>query len=118
MKYETGLDKCDVNFTPLSPVSLVRRTALAYPDYPAIVFDDMTRTWREVYDRCLKLAGAIRKSGVGKDSTVAVLSRNLPEAVELSYAVPMSGGVLNMIGCGLYPRSWRGGSLFYRQRFS
>ncbi len=103
MKYETGLDKCDVNFTPLSPVSLVRRTALAYPDYPAIVFDDMTRTWREVYDRCLKLAGAIRKSGVGKDSTVAVLSRNLPEAVELSYAVPMSGGVLNMINTRLDP---------------
>ena len=102
-KYEAALDKCEVNFTPLSPVSLVRRTALAYPDYPAIVFDDMTRSWREVYDRCLKLAGMLRQIGVGKDSTVAVLSRNLPEAVELSYAVPMSGGVLNMINTRLEP---------------
>ena len=103
MKYETGLDKCDVNFTALSPVSLVRRAALAFPDYPAIIFDDMTRTWREVYDRCLKLAGILRQSGVGKNSTVAVLSRNLPEAVELSYGVPMSGGVLNMINTRLDP---------------
>ncbi|MBL4800683.1 MAG: AMP-binding protein [Emcibacter sp.] len=103
MKYEAGLDKCDVNYTPLSPVSLVRRTALAYPDYPAIVFDDMTRTWKQVYDRCLKLAGMLRQGGVGKDSTVAVLCRNLPEAVELSYGVPMSGGVLNMINTRLDP---------------
>ena len=103
MKYDDGLDKCDVNFTALSPVSLVRRTALAYPDYPAIIFDDMMRTWKQVYDRCLKLAGMLRKIGVGKDSTVAVLSRNLPEAVELTYGVPMSGGVLNMINTRLDP---------------
>ncbi|MEM1433126.1 MAG: AMP-binding protein [Pseudomonadota bacterium] len=100
-KYTTGLSVGTANSTPLSPVSLVKRTAQAYPNAPAILFDGLTRTWRETYARCLRLAGGLRRQGIGPDSTVAVLCRNLPAAVELSYAVPMSRGVLNMINTRL-----------------
>ena len=100
-KYENGLAQNAANYVPLSPVSLVRRSAHAYPDVPAILFDDLSQTWIETYQRCLRLANALRQQGAGKDSTVAVLCRNLPAAVELSYAVPMSGAVLNMINTRL-----------------
>lgn len=102
-KYAVGLSRREANFTPLSPVSFVRRTAEAYPDAIAIVFDGRTVTWAETYGRCLQLAGALRQAGVGTGSTVSVLCRNLPAAVELSYAVPMSRGVLNMINTRLDP---------------
>ena len=101
MKYVEGLEQGAANWAALSPVSLVRRTAEAFPDMPAISFDGWTRSWRETHERCLKLAGALQDAGVGPDSTIAVLCRNLPEAVELSYAGPMSGGVLNMINTRL-----------------
>ena len=100
-KYDDGLNKCRANHAPLSPVSLVRRAAQAYAEQPAIIFEGLTRSWGDVYDRCLRMAAALRAKGVGKDSTMAVLCRNLPEAVELSYAVPMSRGVLNMINTRL-----------------
>ena len=100
-KYENGLAQNAANYVPLSPISLVRRSAHAYPDVPAILFDDLSQTWIETYQRCLRLANALRQQGAGKDSTVAVLCRNLPAAVELSYAVPMSGAVLNMINTRL-----------------
>jgi fatty-acyl-CoA synthase len=99
--YHTGLDAGVANHTPLSPVSLVKRTAQAFPDAPAIVFDGAVQSWGATYDRCRQLAGALRALGVGPASTVAALCRNLPAAVELAYAVPMSRGVLNMINTRL-----------------
>ncbi|MGI9325112.1 MAG: AMP-binding protein [Pseudomonadales bacterium] len=99
--YQTGLEQCEANHTPLSPVSLVKRTALAYPTAPAIVLDGSSQSWAETYRRCLGLAGALRGVGVEPSSTIAVLCRNLPAAVELAYAAPMSRGVLNMINTRL-----------------
>ena len=100
-KYDEGLEPLAVNNVPLSPVSLVRRSALAYPDAPAIIFDDRVQSWAETYRRCRQIAGALRQAGITPGATVAVLCRNLPAAVELSYAVPMSHGVLNMINTRL-----------------
>jgi len=100
-KFKTGLEKKPANFAPLSPVSFVRRSAEAYPDAPAIIFDEQVWSWRDVFVRCRKIAGALRSAGLTADSTVAVLCRNIPAAVELSYAVPMSRSVLNMINTRL-----------------
>ncbi len=98
-----AFDKRPANHTPLSPVSLVKRSALAYPHAPAIAFDDQSWTWAEVFHRCLRLAGGLRAAGVTRDTTIAVLARNIPAAVEMSYAAPMSRGVLNMINTRLDP---------------
>ncbi|MEM6709692.1 MAG: AMP-binding protein [Pseudomonadota bacterium] len=100
-KYAQGLGVVAANEAPLSPVSLVKRTAKAYPNMPAIDFDGVIQSWGETFARCLRLAGGLRRQGVTANSTVAVLCRNLPAAVELSYAVPMSRGVLNMINTRL-----------------
>jgi len=51
--------------------------------------------------RCCALADALQRRGVKKHDTVAVLCPNTPPAVELSFAVPMAGAVLNMINTRL-----------------
>jgi len=101
-KYDADfLSRRPANHTPLSPVSFVRRTAHVYPERCAIEYDDVQRSWGETYERCARLAGALRAAGVGPASTVAALAPNTPAAVELAYAAPMSGGVLNMINTRL-----------------
>lgn len=100
-KFEMGLEKRQANYVPLSPTSLIRRTAKAYPQAPAILFDDLELNWRELFHRCSKLAGALRDAGAAPSTTVAAFCRNVPAAVELSHAVPMSRAVLNMVNTRL-----------------
>ncbi len=102
-KYEAGLDKRDANYTPLSPVSLIRRTARVYPDHMAIHYGETIRTWGETYERTASLAGALRSRGANSASTIAALVPNTPAAVELAFGAPMSGAVLNMINTRLDP---------------
>lgn len=92
------------NHVPLSPVSLVKRTALAYPDSPAIIDGPNSQSWVDTYVRCLRLAGGLTAMGHAKGSVVSVLCRNIPAAVELSYAVPMTPLMLNMINTRLDAR--------------
>jgi len=100
-RFENSFEQRSANYSPLSPNSLIRRTAQVYSEMPAIVFGDKIYSWAETYDRCIRLANALRQRGIGKNITVSVLAQNIPAAVELSYAVPMSGGVLNMINSRL-----------------
>ncbi|HUF75737.1 MAG TPA: acyl-CoA synthetase [Longimicrobiales bacterium] len=100
-KYDLDLGKREANYTPLSPLSFLRRTAEVYPDRPAVRYGTDATSWGETYRRCVQLADALRRRGVGKGDTVAVLCPNTPPAVEVSFAVPMSGAVLNMINTRL-----------------
>ena len=102
-KFEAGLGRRRANYVPLSPLSLIRRTAGVFPDHTAIQYGDHARSWRETYERCAALAGALRFLGAGPDSTAAALLPNTPAAVELAFGVPMSGAVLNMINTRLDP---------------
>lgn len=91
------------NYTPLTPTSLVRRAAQVYPDYIAIEYGELAQSWKDTYTRCARIANALKSLGVNRNSTVAALIPNTPHAVELAYAAPMSGGVLNMINTRLKP---------------
>src|SRR5690554_1984899 len=93
--FELGLDKAEANYTPLTPITFIQRTALAHPSRTAVIHGDLRRTWAETYQRCLKMASALRKLGVRKGDTVAALLPNIPEMLELHFAVPMIGAVLN-----------------------
>ncbi len=83
------------NFQPLSPVSMLRRTAQVYPGRTAQVHGRIRRSWAEVGERCRRLASALEGRGIGTGDTVAVLAPNIPEAFECAFAVPMLGAVLN-----------------------
>jgi fatty-acyl-CoA synthase len=100
-KYDLDLGQREANYVPLSPLTFLRRTAEVYPERPAIRYAGETRSWQDTYLRCIRLADALRKRGVGKGDTVAVLCPNTPPAVEVSFGVPMSGAVLNMINTRL-----------------
>ena len=93
--YEVGLDKTEANYTPLTPITFIQRTALAHPSRTAVIHGNIRRNWLETYERCLKMASALRKLGVRKGDTVAALLPNIPEMLELHFAVPMIGAVLN-----------------------
>lgn len=83
------------NFTPLTPVSILKRTAHVYGHRVATIYGGVERSWREVDERCRRLASALSKRGIGKGDTVALLAPNIPEAFECAFAVPMLGAVLN-----------------------
>ncbi len=99
--YEQGLERNPVNHVALSPLSFIERTAAIYPDYPAVVHGAIRRNWGETYTRCRKMASALAGRGIGKDDTVAVILPNIPEMLELHFAVPMLGAVINTLNVRL-----------------
>ena len=97
--FHTGLGKNAANYQPLTPIDFIIRSAQVYPDRTAIIYDDLehnnlTQTWQQTYDRCRQLADGLRKLGIDKNDTVAVMMPNTPAMVECAFGVPMSGGVL------------------------
>ena len=99
--YDLGLDRCAANHEPLTPLSLLRKTALVYPDRLAVVYHGVRRTWADTYARCFALAGGLVTQGIGRGDTVAVVAANIPEMFEAHFGVPMSGAVLNTINTRL-----------------
>lgn len=99
--YRQGLDRNPANFEPLSPLSFLPRAARVYPHHTAIVHGDTRHTWREVYERSLRLASALKAAGVGPGDTVAVMAPNVPAMFEAHFGVPMAGAVLNTINTRL-----------------
>jgi fatty-acyl-CoA synthase len=99
--FEVELDKNDANYVPLSPLSFLRRTASVYPNRLSVIHGDIRRTWAESYERCVRLASALSKRGIGIGNTVAVMAPNVPELFEAHYGVPMVGGVLNALNIRL-----------------
>ena len=100
-KYEQGLGKNAANFTPLTPLSFIERTARVFPDHTAVVHGETQRSWTETYQRCIKLASALNRRGIKKGDTVAVMLPNVPAALEAHFGVPMCGAVLNALNIRL-----------------
>ena len=99
--YELGLGQNPANYTPLTPVSFLARTAGVFPQRTAVVYNDLRRTWAETYDRCRRIASALQARGVGQGDTVSVIAANIPEIYESHFFVPMTGAVLNTINTRL-----------------
>ena len=99
--YNTNLDKNHANFTPLSPLSFLQRSAEVYPNRQSIVHGSKSYTWSDTFKRSKQLASALTKKGVGKGDTVAVLCFNTPEIYEAHYGIPMIGAIINTINIRL-----------------
>jgi len=99
--YSIGLDKNPANYTALSPLTFVERTAYIYPQRVSLIHGDLQHTWQETYERCRRLASALRKRGVGVGDTVAVMLANIPAMYEAHFGVPMAGAVLNTLNTRL-----------------
>jgi fatty-acyl-CoA synthase len=99
--FQLDLDKNPANYTPLSPLSFIARTAAVYPNHIAAVHGERKITWADAYDRCRKLASALAKRGIGKGDTVAAMLPNVPAMFEMHFGVPMTGAVLNTLNTRL-----------------
>jgi fatty-acyl-CoA synthase len=99
--YQQNLDKNPANFAALTPLSFFARAASLYPAATAIVHGELNRSWAQMYTRCVAMASALAKRGIGAGDTVAVMLPNIPEMFEAHFFVPMSGGVLNAINTRL-----------------
>jgi fatty-acyl-CoA synthase len=95
--FETDLDKNAANYTPLSPLSFLKRTAAVYPRRTAIVHGDIKRSYAEFYARSRRLASALAQRGIGVGDCVAVMAPNIPEMLEAHFGIPMTGGVINAL---------------------
>lgn len=92
--FDTGLQRNQANYAPLTPIDYLQRAASVYGDRLAIVHGPIRQNWAETNRRSKQLAAALRQLGVKRNSTVAVLLHNTPAMVEAHFGVPMSGGVL------------------------
>ena len=99
--YDDHLGPNAANHVPLTPLSILPRTAAIYPRRKAYVHGDLSRTYAEYYARCRQLASALTAHGIGKGDTVAIMAANIPAFLEASFGVPATGGVLNSLNTRL-----------------
>jgi fatty-acyl-CoA synthase len=99
--YDAGLERNVANYTPLTPLSLLARTAYVYPARVAVIHGDWRLTWGEFYGRCRRLASALRQAGVERGDTVAAMLPNVPAMLEMHFGVAMTGAVLNTLNTRL-----------------
>src|SRR5258708_8937967 len=99
--YEIGLDRTAANFVPLSPLTFLERAAAVYRERSAVAHGDRRYSWAETQARCRRLASALRRRGIGRGDTVAVMAPNIPETLEAHFGVPMAGAVLNALNIPL-----------------
>ena len=99
--FEQGLDRNSANFTPITPLLFLERSAEVYPDRLAIIHGKFRQTWSQTYERCRRLASALQKHGIGLGDTVAVMLPNTPPMVEAHFGIPMAGAVLNALNTRL-----------------
>jgi len=99
--YDLGLPKVPANYTPLTPLSFIARSASVFPDRLAVVHGKIRRTWRDTYDRTRRLGSALAKRGIGRGDTVAAFLPNVPAMFEAHFGVPMIGAVLNTLNTRL-----------------
>ena len=100
-KYDLNLEKNKANYFPLTPISFIERTAKTQPDSLSIIYEKKKFTWLETFLRCKKIAKSLINLGVKKNQTISVIAPNIPEMVELHFAIPMSGGIINAINTRL-----------------
>ena len=99
--FERGLPQNPANYTPLSPITFLNRTAFVHPQRTSVIHGNRSWTWAETYQRCCKLASALSKRGIGKGDTVSVLAPNIPAIFEAHFGVLMIGAVLNTLNIRL-----------------
>jgi fatty-acyl-CoA synthase len=103
--YEQGLDRNPANYTPITPLLFLERSAEIYPNKVAVIHGKLRQTWAQTYERCRRLASALQKHGIGLGDTVAVMLPNTPPMVEAHFGIPMAGAVLNALNTRLDPES-------------
>jgi fatty-acyl-CoA synthase len=99
--YDQDLDACQANYTPLTPLSFIARTAATFPDRVSVIHGQNRFTWEQTFTRARKLASALKGLGLGNGDTVAVMASNTPEMYECAFGPAMIGAVVNTLNVRL-----------------
>src|SRR6266404_24460 len=99
------LRRSAANYAALSPLSFLARAAAIYPDKVAVIHGAQRMSYARFYERCRRLADALRRRGIGLGDTVSIMAPNVPAMLEAHYGVAMAGGVLNALNYRLDARS-------------
>ena len=97
----SDLDMQGADIQPLSPIHFIQRASYVFAKKTAIIYGERRISYAEFGSRCRQLAAAIIGAGIEPQTTVSVLCPNVPEMLELHFAVPMTGAVLNTINTRL-----------------
>ncbi len=93
----------EVSRTPLSPVLLLERTLRVFPGRVAIVYGDEEWTYQRFGHEIGRLAGALKRAGIGPGDRVAVLLHNSPIHLAAHFAMPLLEAPLVSINTRLAP---------------
>ena len=85
----TAGESGNLSYAPLTPVAFLERAAAVHADRTAVIDGELRLTYRQLFDRAQRLAGAIMADGA--DRAVAVLAPNTHVLLEAHYGVPWAG---------------------------
>ena len=80
-----------------SMVDVIVQTAFKYPDNIALAYYNNKITYRELADKIIECAKALKGLGIKKGDIVSICMPNTPTAIYMFYAVNMVGAIANMI---------------------
>ena len=101
MSDESGLEKNEANYVPLTPLSHLRRASTVFSDRTAVIYGSHRKNYSEYYQRCSQLASALKKIGIKPGEVVATVLPNIPAQAEAHFGVPACGAILNTINTRL-----------------
>ena len=99
--FEAGLGKGPANWQALTPLDFLAWASSVFAGRTGVVYGEQRFTYGEFGRRCRRLAGALRRLGVGQGDTVAAMCPNTPPMLEAHYGIPMAGAVLNALNTRL-----------------
>ncbi len=92
-----------VNFSPLTPLSFLDRSALVYPDKPAVIHGEVIYTYSEFDRRARRLGAALQALGIRPGDRVAILAPNVPAMLEAKFGPMRVGAILVPLNTRLKP---------------
>ena len=96
----TPATKQGANYSALTPLSFLQRSAEIYPDKEAIIYGLRRYTYSQFRSEVERFARAIR-AAIEPGDRVAFLAPNVPELLLAHFAVPLAGGILVAINSRL-----------------
>lgn len=82
----------------------MKKAVKSYPDKTAVVFNDQSVTFQEMYDRAMAMVAFLRSEGMKKGDRFGVLMSNCLEHVELDMVAAFGGFIKVPLNFRLHPK--------------
>ena len=82
---------------------ILRHHAAERPDEPALVMDDRTMSWAELYERASRVAAGLAAAGVGSQDRIGFVDKNGIEHFEVFFGAALANAVCVDVNWRLAP---------------